>query len=183
MTQENTLEIIAAKSRAEFFTEMYEEAFPNVARFVASHGGTLDDAKDIFQDALIIFHELTLSNKLTIHISDRAYLTGIAKHVWIKKYKKDKTVVSLDRIEQTIELPADYFEPTDQTLLTVLEKAGKRCLDLMRAFYYDKLSLNEISTTFGFSGVRSATVQKFKCIEKMRAIVKENSINYEDLAD
>jgi DNA-directed RNA polymerase specialized sigma24 family protein len=182
MMQEKTIEIVAAKTRAEFFAEMYEEAFPNVARFVASHGGTVDDAKDIFQDALVIYYELSLENKLSVQISDRAYLNGIAKHVWIRKYKKDQVAVSLDGIESAIELPSDYFEPYDQNLLTLLEQAGKRCLDLMRAFYYDRLSLNQISKSFGFSGVRSATVQKFKCIEKMRAIVKENSINYEDLA-
>jgi DNA-directed RNA polymerase specialized sigma24 family protein len=182
MMQEKTIEIVAAKTRAEFFAGMYEEAFPNVARFVASHGGTVDDAKDIFQDALVIYYELSLENKLSIQVSDRAYLIGIAKHVWIRKYKKDKVAASLSSIESTIELPSDYFEPYDQSLLTLLEQTGKRCLDLMRAFYYDKLSLNQISKSFGFSGVRSATVQKFKCIEKMRAIVKENSINYEDLA-
>lgn len=182
MIQEKTIEITATRSREDFFTELYEATFPNVARFVASHGGTLDDAKDIFQDALVIYYELTEKNRLVVRISDRAYVTGIAKHVWIRKYKKDKASVSLDAAEKNIQLPEDYFEPHDHNLLTLLEQTGKRCLDLMRAFYYDKLSLNEISTTFGFSGIRSATVQKFKCIEKMRGIVRQNSINYEDLA-
>lgn len=183
MTQEKTLEITAAKSREEFFTDMYRETFPAVARFVATHGGSADDAKDIFQDALIIYYELTTERRSTIQVSDSAYLLGIAKHVWIRKYKRGKVTVSLDHLEQTIQLPEDYFKQHDQSLLTLLEHAGKKCLDLMRAFYYDRIPLNEISKSFGFSGVRSATVQKFKCIEKMRTIVKENSINYEDFAD
>lgn len=181
--QEKTIKITAVQSREEFFTAMYEEAFPAVARFVATHGGTLEDAKDIFQDALVIFYELTAEKKVAIHVSEKAYLTGIAKHVWLKKYRKEKTAIALDDLETAIELPTDYFEQHDTNLLTLLEQTGKRCLDLMRAFYYDKMSLTEIAKSFGFSGVRSATVQKFKCIEKLRAVVKENSIDYEDLAE
>ncbi len=183
MMQEKTIEIAEPRSREVFFTDLYEATFPNVARFVATHGGTLDDAKDIFQDALVIYYELAEKDNLVVRISARAYITGIAKHVWIRKYKKDRTSVSLDAAEKSIQLPEDYFEPHDHNLLTLLEQTGKRCLDLMRAFYYDNISLNEISNTFGFSGIRSATVQKFKCIEKMRAIVKQNSIHYEDLAE
>lgn len=182
MTQEKVFEIAGTKSRDEFFADMYQQTFPGVARFVATHGGSLDDAKDIFQDALVIYHELAAQNKLAIQISEAAYLAGIAKHVWIKKYKRDKVNVPLDGIEMHIELPKDYFEHHDQNLLTLLEQSGRRCLDLMRAFYYDKLSLSDIAKSFGFSGIRSATVQKFKCIEKMRTIVKQNSISYEDLA-
>jgi DNA-directed RNA polymerase specialized sigma24 family protein len=182
MTQEKVFEIVATKSHDDFFADMYRQTFPGVARFVAAHGGTLDDAKDIFQDALVIYHELAAEKRLTIQTSESAYLTGIAKHVWIRKYKRDKVNVPLDNVELSIELPGDYFEPYDQSLLTLLEQSGRRCLELMRAFYYDKLSLGDIAKNFGFSGIRSATVQKFKCIEKMRTIVKQNSINYEDLA-
>jgi DNA-directed RNA polymerase specialized sigma24 family protein len=183
MIHEQTLDKIDEKTHEVFFTEMYQRTFPAVARFVATHGGTLDDAKDIFQDSLVIFYELMNTNALAVHTSEHAYLVGIAKHVWLRKHKKNKVAVSLDELEMTIQLPEDYFEPRDQNLLALIEQTGQRCLDLLRAFYYDKLSLEEISDTFGFSGVRSATVQKFKCIEKTRAIVKQKSINYEDLAD
>jgi hypothetical protein len=36
---------------------VYEESFPSVAAFVAKMGGSLEDAKDIFHDAMVIFFE------------------------------------------------------------------------------------------------------------------------------
>jgi hypothetical protein len=55
-------------------------------------------------------------------------------------------------------------------------------MELLQAFYYDKLAIMEISNTFGFSSPHSASVQKYKCIEKMREIVQKKSLGYEDLA-
>ena len=37
--------------------EVYEQVFPAVAKLVRSAGGSFDDAKDIFHDALVIFLE------------------------------------------------------------------------------------------------------------------------------
>jgi len=54
---------------------------------------------------------------------------------------------------------------------------------LLRAFYYDKLSMSKIANRFGFSSERSATVQKYKCLEKVRDLVKEKSLSYEDFLE
>ena len=178
---ETVLNITDEKVRREFFEEIYEAAFPATARFIAHHGGTLDDAKDVFHDALVILYEMMVDEKLNVSVSHEAYLKGIAKHVWIRKFKKDHRKIYLDADEAKIVVPGDHFESKDNRLLTLLEFTGKKCLDLLRAFYYDRVSLDEISDSFGFSGVRSATVQKFKCIEKLRERVKQKHITYEDL--
>jgi len=47
-------------------TDLYRRGFPPVARYVARRGGSPDEAKDIFQDALII-GTLTLSGGLTLN--------------------------------------------------------------------------------------------------------------------
>lgn len=46
-------------------------------------------------------------------------------------------------------------------------------MQLLIAFYYDGLSMQDMARRFGFSGTRSATVQKHKCLEKVRAEVKK----------
>ena len=56
-------------------------------------------------------------------------------------------------------------------------------MDILKAFYYDNLPVNKIATLFGYSGVRSATVQKFKCMEKVRETIKEKSLAYEDFIE
>jgi DNA-directed RNA polymerase specialized sigma24 family protein len=178
---ETVLNIKDAKIREEFFEEIYEQSFPAVAGFVAYHGGSLEDAKDTFHDALVILYEMIVSGKESVSQSYDAYLVGIAKHLWVRKFKKSIRNITLSSTESEIVIPEDYFDKKNNNLLTLLELTGRKCLDLLKAFYYDKISLDDISSSFGFSGVRSATVQKFKCIEKLREKVKEKHMTYDDL--
>jgi DNA-directed RNA polymerase specialized sigma24 family protein len=167
-------------NRDEFFRELYLRVFPSVANFIRKQSGSLDDAKDVFHDALIIFFEKKLEGNLEIRLSDEAYLYGIVKHLWIKKSKQHQRIL-LTENESLISIPDD-FEPEAETSAIVwfLRAAGQRCMMLLQAFYYDKESLERIKDAFGFSSIRSATVQKFKCLEKVRDLVKSKSKNYED---
>ena len=167
--------------REQVFMELYEQAFPLTALFVSRRGGSLEDAKDIFHDALIIYHEKTLQPQFESPMSPEAYILGISKHLWIRKYRKDAARVSLSGYEYSISVPEDYYPDVDTNrLLSVLERSGKKCMELLRAFYYDNLPMKKIAGAFGYSTDRSATVQKYKCLEKVRDTIKEKSIGYED---
>ena len=168
------------EERTLLFTQLYEEAFPKVAKFVANRGGTFDDARDIFHDALVVLYENSLKDNEVE--STEAYVIGISKHLWIRKFNNAQRSVALDELEKTIAIPEDFHEPVDRRLTSLLELTGRKCLELLRAFYYDSLSLDQIKRRFGFSTTHSAAAQKFKCIEKMRNTVQEKSMGYEDFA-
>jgi DNA-directed RNA polymerase specialized sigma24 family protein len=140
-------------------------------------GGTFDEAKDIFQDALVTWYEKSASDGFMLRSDEKAYLFGISKNLWLKKHKHNGQYVPLDGFDAEGEEPAAL---SDNKILSFLQTAGKKCMDLLRSFYYDELPLNDIAETYGFSGVRSATVQKYKCLEKVRGTVKEKSLTYED---
>lgn len=170
-----------AELREQLFMDLYKSCFPVVARSIAKFGGSFDEAKDVFQDALVIFYEKQSSGKLELRVSEKAYLFGIARNLWLHKYKEKNKRTGLD--EHT-----DVFEETEagvsqQLLLRYLEVAGKKCMELLKSFYYDNEKLETIADQFGFSGTRSATVQKYKCLEKVREKVKEKSLAYEDFLD
>ena len=183
---EISLDLKDPQQREENFEYLYEEVFPVVADIVSKQGGSFQDAKDIFQDALIIFYEKSIEGELNVKLSNEAYIVGIAKHLWIKKFKVKNRLLSFDALEKQITLPGDYFEPgTIKTnrLLRLLEVAGKKCIELLRSIYYDKLSMNEVSQVHGFSNPHSASVQKYKCIEKIKVMVEQKSLNYEDFME
>lgn len=162
--------------------ELYEGTFPAVAKFVSKRGGSFEDAKDIFHDSLVIFCEKLAEEKLPLGVVEQRYLLGIAKHLWFRKAGEDNRKRRLDDLEETISIPEDYFDTSDNRLLSLLELTGRKCLELLRAFYYDNLGIREIANAFGFSSAHSASVQKFKCIGKMRETIQKKSLTYEDLA-
>jgi DNA-directed RNA polymerase specialized sigma24 family protein len=155
--------------REQFFSELYEHVFPSVAKFVRKQHGSLDDAKDVFHDALIIFYEKKIADKLEIALTNEAYVFGIVKHLWIKRSKEQKGIL-LTEMESFINIPEDFdIAPNTHAILTFLKSSGEKCMALLQAFYYQKKPLDQIKSAFGFSSVRSATVQKFKCLESKRS--------------
>lgn len=168
------------EEREQLFTQLYEGTFSQVARFVANRGGSFQDSKDIFHDALVILYEKMVHQKLGAEVKPEFYLVGIAKHLWIRKFKDDHKKVALDDIEKNITVPENYFETSENRLTSLLELTGRKCLELLRAFYYDNLPLQQIKTAFGFSSVHSASVQKYKCVEKLRNTIQQRSMDYED---
>ncbi|MBO9566854.1 MAG: sigma-70 family RNA polymerase sigma factor [Niastella sp.] len=142
-----------------------------MARMIRRKGGTLEEAKDAFHDALLIYMEKEKAGRLQLHSSPKAYLLGTARICWLRARE---ATVALPEAFDAAE-PADAgMEEREQSLRASLVSSGKKCLELLKAFYYDHCSMQDIAARFGFNGTRSATVQKYKCLEKVRKEIKTN---------
>ena len=177
---ESNNRFLTVEMREAFFMALYKKAFSPVAHYVARMGGSLDEAQDIFQDALVIYYEkVTAAEALTI-VNEKAYLLGIAKKLWLQHYKTGYKNLPLNDFD--VEITTDEQLASGKILL-YLETAGKRCMELLKAFYYDHLPVGKLAAQFGYSGTHSATVAKYKCLEKVRDTVKQNSLNYADFIE
>ena len=177
----DTMKAPPVRSGERFFDELYVNAFPLFARFAAQRNTSFEDAKDIFHDALVIFYEKCTDADFVIHTSAEAYVVGIAKHLWIRKFHRDRQHVPLEMAEGAADIPPDFFpDKKEARLLNFLERAGKRCMEILQKFYFEKTSLKDIATSLGYRTEHSAAVQKFKCIGKIRDAIKGQSIRYED---
>jgi DNA-directed RNA polymerase specialized sigma24 family protein len=176
------IEDVAAE-RKTLFMQLYQQAFPLVAKYVHSMGGSFEEAKDVFQDALVIYYEKLVTSGVTLKYSERSYILGIAKHCWSKKNKGNNRYTSLPDSLQGIAMEEPAGNSSAEKLLELLHTSGQKCMELLRAFYYDKLPMHKLASLFGFSSERSATVQKYKCLEKVRDIVKDKSLTYEDFLE
>lgn len=166
--------------RERLLEELYIAMFPKVARYISKNGGTLDEAKDIFQEALIIYYEKSIAEPDYAIQNHEAYIMGIVRHLWSKTIKRKALIANGNTMA---DLPDNKERSASESVLGFLSVAGQKCMDLLHAFYYNKSSMKEVATSFGFSSERSATVQKFKCLEKVRDIVKQKSLVYEDFLD
>lgn len=178
---EDTVDVLPESSRSSVLEDLYEKAFPAFARFAARMRGSFDDARDVFHDALVIYHEKTLREHVSIQSSPEAYVVGIAKHLWIRKFNLDRQKLSLDSLENGICVPPDFHASVNEVrLLNLLERTGRKCLELLASFYFEKTPLKDIAGVLGYRNEHSAAVQKFKCLGKMRQAIKEKNMNYED---
>jgi DNA-directed RNA polymerase specialized sigma24 family protein len=67
----------------EILVGVYRDAFPAAAQLVKRMGGTVEQAKDVFHDALLIYLERKATGTLNVHTSVKAYVLGITKILWL----------------------------------------------------------------------------------------------------
>ena len=168
--------------REKLFIQLYNKYFLTVCKYISKRGGDLEDAKDIFQDSIVIYYEKLLEGKNGSNIEKETYLVGIAKILWVKKRNLQNKQISLD------DTSMDFTEsqaPTTaiEKVIKFLENTGEKCMELLQGVYYNNMSMQQIAMKFGFSGERSATVQKYKCLEKVRNSIKKQSLVYEDFLE
>src|ERR1700754_3757816 len=126
--------------------QLYRDSFPDVARMIRRKGGTLEEAKDAFHDALLIYMEKEKGGRLQLHSSPKAYLLGIARICWLRT--RGATVALPESFDAAEPEEVDMGE-REQSLRTSLVKSGRKCLELLKAFYYDHCSMPDIAARFG----------------------------------
>ena len=168
-----------AEQKEVLLTALYQSVFPPLCKYISRRGGSLEEAKDIFHDSLVIYYEKDLATDAVM--DEKAYVFGIAKHLWNKKHKAQQRYTEL--AEQSLDVPEQSKTVVSSRLVLFLQQTGQKCMDLLQAFYYENQNAEKIAARFGYSGVRSATVQKFKCLEKVRDLVKSKAQQYEDFLE
>jgi len=170
-------------NREAVFEQLYRDCFLSTARMVKALGGNAADAEDIFQDSLLVLYEKAVGGRLHLQSSPQAYLLGIARNLWIRQKRSNHHLLEFD---ERIDIPDEAFQSPSRPrlkLFKLLSVAGRKCMDLLQAFYYQHLSAHQLAEDFGFKSARSATVQKYKCLEKVRNQVKHNQLHYEEVVE
>ena len=69
------------------FGILYKKYFGYTRKFVLENKGNLEDAEDVFQDALIILYEKLYDDHFKAYTCLANYVTGISKNLWLKKLR------------------------------------------------------------------------------------------------
>ncbi len=144
---------------------------PKVERLVRNNSGTRADAKDLFQDALIILLGKAKEEGFTLTCSISTYLFAICRNKWQEELRR--------RGRFTQELAAAPDEPSDLMGLLAeegrfglaeraLRSLGDKCLELLKRFYIAREPLQRIARAIGLSGEGAAKTRKYKCLEEAR---------------
>ncbi|MCC3153395.1 sigma-70 family RNA polymerase sigma factor [Hymenobacter sp. BT770] len=166
-------ELLANRERA--LTQLYRRAFPLVRRHVQRHSGSAQDAQDVFHDALLLLYEQAVGGTLELRASASTYLVGISRNLWHHELRRRARHPLAPLEAETAQLVADAPDATAETAAGVLdyvERLGEKCKSILLSFYYFGQPLEQIAAAHQYRSVRSATVQKFKCLERLRQAVR-----------
>lgn len=163
--------------RTQALTQLYQQAFPAVRRHVLRHGGSAHDAQDVFQDALVLFYEQLVGGTLVLTAAASTYLVGIGRNLWHHELRRraryPRGGPPDELVPATTDAAAsDAAAEAPLAVLDYVERLGEKCKALLLAFYYFQQPLSQIAAAHHYRTVRSATVQKFKCLERLRHAVR-----------
>lgn len=161
---------------------LYKEIGPKVKQYIMSVGGSGEEANDIFQDGIVAAYVNIKSGKYQLSANTKftTYLIQICKYKWydmLKSAHKSKTGGEM------VELPDDSniveaMEVSERyTILhSLIDTLGNQCKEILRRFYWEKESIEEISKALKMVAA-SVKNGKYRCMQKL----KESALNNEHL--
>ena len=151
-----------------------------IRQFVSLNGGNEDEAKDVYQEAVLIIYHKIKNNSLELNCKLKTYLYSVSRNLWLKQLdRKDRNAAKVEDHEEFISLNAiesfDWVEQQEKFLKMQesLNQIGEPCKTIINAFYIKNLNMNQITEKFGYSGEDSTKTQKYKCMNRLKKIFFE----------
>ena len=156
---------------------IYNNFFYQIKVFIAKNHGTVEDAQDIYQDAILVIYLKTRENNLSLTCSFSTYLYSVCRRLWLKQLEQKRqrktiaedTGIFIDLDESVIEL----FEVNDRYKLYQehFKKLSFSCLKVLELFLAG-IPLKVIAKVLGFKSEQYAKKRKYQCKEKLVNSIK-----------
>lgn len=163
--------------------KIYEGHLPKVAAMVKKNNGTVDEARDVFQEALVVIYKKAAEPDFKLTTTFGGYLYGVSRFIWLRQLKKKhRTEVTLDAddgyiVKEGIE--ERLVESEKRKLFQEkLEKLGEDCQQVLKQFF-NGIALKEIAQKMGYTNDYVKKKNK-KCKEKLALAVRTDR-RYEEL--
>jgi len=160
-------------------TQLYRQYYPMVLHLVLSNSGSEDDAKDIYQEALVVVYEKLTAGTLELHCQLKTYLYSVSRRLWLKQLARrnrdGNSWTGLELVDTEAE-DAVLIDGNDQDerdrqfslMAESLDRLGEPCRTLLEDFYIRHLSMLEIADKFGYTNTDNAKTQKYKCLMRLK---------------
>ena len=176
-----------ASGHAGTLEALYRDYFPMVSHMVVQNSGTLDEAKDIFQEAIMVVYDRVQEHGFELNSRLKTYLYAISRRLWLKQLNdRGRSFKDVRDYEDTFPVDDDLtvHEEMDQQMTfmeTALDNLGEPCRSIIHAFYIAGRSMQEICEQFGYSNADNAKNQKYKCLQRLKKLYfTENKKGRED---
>lgn len=151
---------------------IYNSYFPDIRRFILLNKGSDDDARDIFQDALVILFLKVRKNIPTLNCTFGTYLYAICKYLWLKEHRRigRHAIIGYDLdnyADPSVNIHHEYIQMEKRKLVMEhFEIMAPECKKVLRLFVQD-LPVEDIMKEMGYSSLQYARNRRLSCKEKL----------------
>ncbi len=154
---------------------IYKENYNMVQALVINNNGSTDDAKDIFQETMIVLYEKARSGSFELNCQLKTFVYSVSRRLWLKRLMQQNRFQISDNESEMVQIEDEVEEHEKRnTEFSMMEKAmgglGEPCKSLLEAYYMQKRSMQEIAASFGYTNAENAKNQKYKCLVRLKKL-------------
>jgi RNA polymerase sigma factor (sigma-70 family) len=159
--------------------DVYAKFRKMVISHIKNHGGSNEEAEDIYQESIIVFWQNVSSGKFELTAKISTYLVAVAKNKWMVELRKRKFNITEDPPENTQNddplILDEMIENEDsEKIRTALDQIQPVCKKLLILFYFEERSMEEIAQILQFANPNVAKSKKYQCKDALKKMLLKN---------
>ncbi|MDD2791593.1 MAG: sigma-70 family RNA polymerase sigma factor [Sediminibacterium sp.] len=175
-TNEQALLKGLAHNDSKAIETIYKENFNMVQSFILNNNGSYDEARDIFQEAMIALYEKAQTESFVLTCQIKTYIYSICRRLWLKRLQQlGRYTTQVDSMEETVAVSEDLEAHEKRNVeFAIMDRAlnslGEPCKSLLEGYYLKKMDMNALAREFGYTNADNAKNQKYKCLMRLKKL-------------
>ena len=151
---------------------IYRENYTMIQSFILNNSGSVDEARDIFQEAMVVLYEKSKDATFSLNCQIRTYVYSVCRRLWLKRLQQlsryNTQVESLEDVVPVEEEVEDHEKRNAdfQLMEQAMGKIGEPCKSLLDAYYLQKKSMQDIAAEFGYTNADNE-IGRASCRERV----------------
>ena len=165
-----------ARSDKKAIETIYRENYNMIQSLIINNSGSADDARDVFQEAMIVLYERVRSGSFELNCLIKTYVYSVSRRLWLKRLQQMNHYSQVtDNLQETVPVEDEIDENERinnefQAMAKAISSLGEPCKSLLEAYYLEKKNMQEIALSFGYTNADNAKNQKYKCLMRLKKI-------------
>src|SRR4030042_1644704 len=156
---------------------IYRKVFPMIRKFILKNKGSVQDAEDIFQEALLIIYRNVQRDEFNLTCKFSTFVYKICKNLWNKELRRRKfSHVSYYEKEDLLE-EISFDTQTEKDLIKMylkhIKNLSQSCQKIL-LLHFENRSIDEIMNVMGYKVRQTALDKKFRCKKQLIDAIKSD---------
>jgi RNA polymerase sigma factor (sigma-70 family) len=157
--------------------QLYKGYFPMVLQLVLTNNGNEDEAKDIFQESIIVLYKKVKSGSFELNSKLKTFIYAVCHRLWLKRLNQKSRHINSDLVDfenlESVDEDIALHEEKDAQFRQMdyaLQQLGEPCKTIIEDYYIQSRSMQDISEKFGYTNADNAKTQKYKCLQRLKKL-------------
>jgi len=145
----------------------YSSFYRGIRHFVLSNSGGDADARDLFQDAILVLFQKARGPAFALTCSLSTYLFSISRYLWIKELSRRRFLCVSEANDEYVDEDKDIDEIVAHNermdiYRRYFEKLSLACQRVLR-YFLEGMSISEITHRMGYKSDQHTKNRRYRC--------------------